>query len=67
MNVAHCPMLMHSCAKYGLTKSKDYKTVARACQKPYKFDLEVTGQLCISIITVRDTFSHGDTPMSQIW
>ena len=25
MNVAHCPMLMHSCAKYGMTKSKDKK------------------------------------------
>ena len=32
--------------------------------KAYKFDLEVKG---IGITNKRDTFSHNDRPMCQIW
>ena len=37
------------------------------CQKLYKFDLEVKVQGRIWILNVRDTSSHGDTSMCQIW
>ena len=36
-------------------------------QKPFKFHLEVKGQRRIGIYNVRDTSSHGDTPMCKIW
>ena len=39
----------------------------KTCQKPYKFDLEVKVQGRIWIMNVRDTSSHGDTPMCKIW
>ena len=36
------------------------------CQKPYKFDLDVKGQHSSGIMNVRDTASHGGSPMCQI-
>ena len=35
--------------------------------KANKFDIEVKGQRRIGIMNVRDTSSHGNTPMCQIW
>ena len=39
----------------------------KTCQKLYKFDLTVKGQLRVGIMNVPDTFSHSDTLMYQIW
>ena len=33
----------------------------------YKFDLEVEVQGRIWIMNIRDTSSHGNTPLFQIW
>ena len=46
---------------------KRYGPDTKRCQKPYKFDLEVKVQGRMWIMNVRDTSSHGDTPMCQIW
>ena len=35
--------------------------------KAYRFDLEIKGQCRVRIMNVRDTSSHGDRPMCQIW
>ena len=46
MYVTHCPIVIHLCAKYGMTKPKDKKTVAQThshVKNPIKFDLEVKG------------------------
>ena len=43
-----------------------YGPDTKTCQKPYKFDLQVKVQGRIWIMNVRDTSSHGDTPMCQI-
>ena len=48
-------------------QKKNYGPDTKTCQKPYKFDLEVKVLGCIWIMNVRDTLSHGDTPMCQIW
>ena len=68
MYTTHRTMLIHSCAKHSLTMSKDKITCGqntKSCYKPYKF--EVKGQCRTRIIYVRDTLSHGDTLMYQIW
>ena len=36
-------------------------------KKTFNFNLEVKGQRRIGIMNVRDTLSHGDGPMCQIW
>ena len=46
---------------------RSYEPNTKTCQKLYKFDPEVKGQRLIVIINVRDTSSHGDIPMCQIW
>ena len=64
---SHCDTTKY--AKYGKLMSSHKKVMAghKTCQKPYKFDLKVKIQGCIWIMNVRDTLSHGNTPMSQIW
>ena len=53
---------------YASVKSKiSYGPDKKTCQKPYRFDLDVKGQHRIGIMNVRDTSSHSDTPMYQIW
>ena len=42
MYVTYHLMVIHSCAKYGMTLSRDKKTAART--QSFKFDLEVKGQ-----------------------
>ena len=44
---------------------KSYGPDTKTRQKPYKFYLEVKVQGRIWIMNVRDTTSHGDTPMCQ--
>ena len=46
---------------------KSYGPETKTRQKHYKFDPEVKVQGLIWIINVRDTSSHGYTPMCQIW
>ena len=45
------------------------KKLARtqSCVKNYKSDLVVKGQCCVVIMNIRDTSSHGNRHMSQIW
>ena len=49
------------------TKKNCYVSDTKTCKKPYKFDLKVKIQGPIWTMNVRDTSSHGDTPMCQIW
>ena len=65
MYVANCPMVIHSCAKSGMTMSKDKKDVDRI--KPCIFDLEVEDQRPIGIMNVRNTSYNADRHMRQIW
>ena len=72
MYATHCLMVIHSCAKYGRTMSKDKKDVACTVQtwpsqKSYKFDLEVKGQCHIGIMNVCNISSHGDRLIGQLW
>ena len=46
---------------------KSYELDTKTCQKPYKFDLKVKDQGRIWIMNVRDTSSHGDSHICQIW
>ena len=48
-------------------EEKSYGPDKKTRKKPFKFDLEVKGQRRICIINVRDTSSHGDRPICQIW
>ena len=50
MYVTLHPMVIHSCAKYGMTMSKDKNM--KPCQKPYKYDLDAKDQHPIGIINV---------------
>ena len=52
-----CPMVIQSCAKYGMEMSKDKKLWNKheVMSKLYKFDLEVKGQRHIGITNVRQT------------
>ena len=43
MFVANCLMVLHACAKPGMTTSKDKKDVVRI--KPCKFDIDVEDQI----------------------
>ena len=53
---------------YANVKAKEKNTgQTRRHVKNYKFDLEVKYQRCIRTMNVRDTLSHCDTPMCQIW
>ena len=45
----------------------NYGPDTKTCQKPYKFDLDVKVQGHTWIMDIRDTSSHGDTPMCLIW
>ena len=47
--------------------NKSFGPDTKTCQKPYKIDVEVKVQGRIWIMNVRDTSSHGDTYMCQIW
>ena len=79
MYTTHCTMLIHSCAKHSITMSKDKKAVARTqsgmpmptqteeTTKTYKVDLKVKGQCWIGIMNVRNTSSHDDKRVCQIW
>ena len=62
----HRLMVKDPCAKYGNQKKGMVRT-RKQSQKPYKFDLKVKVQGSIWIMNLRDTSSHGDTPMCQIW
>ena len=53
---------------YASVKSKiSYGSDKKTCQKLYKIDLVVKGQLHAGIMNVPDTFSHSDTLMYHIW
>ena len=53
--------------KYANVKAyRSYRSDMKAWQKS-KFDLEIKVQGRIWIMNVRDTSSHRDTPMCQIW
>ena len=69
MYATHCLMVIHPYTKYGKPMSNQKKlwTGQETCQKPYKFDLKVKVQGRIWIMNLRDTSSHGDIPMFQIW
>ena len=63
-------IVIHPCAKYGKPMSnqkKSYGLDTKTCQKPYKFYSKVKVQGRSWIMNVRNTSSHGDTPMCQIW
>ena len=62
-------MVIHSRAEYGMTISKDKYAVVRtkSCHKPYKCDIEVKGQGQIGLMNLRETSSHSDRRMCQIW
>ena len=64
MYATHRSMVIHSCAKYGMTLPKHKIAVAQT-RSHVKFDLEV-GQRCIGIMTVRNTSSQSDRPMYRI-
>ena len=71
MYATHYPMVTYSCARYGMTMSKDFVKIScgpnkKLCQKLYKFDLEVKGQCLFGIMNVCDTSSHCDRPMCRI-
>ena len=60
--------LIDACAKYGKPMSNIkncYGPNTKTCQKPCKFDLEVKGQHCIGIMNLRNTSSHGYTPIAK--
>lgn len=59
MNVTHCPIVMHSCAKYGITISTYKKSVARTrvhVKDPMNFTTSHIG-----IMNVGDTNLHRQT------
>ena len=61
----HYLLVKHLCAKNGKPMSmQNYGP--KTCQEPYKF-VKVKAQGRIWIIIIRDTSSHGYTPMCQIW
>ena len=64
----HCLTMMHLCAKYGVTMSKDKKAVRGPNTMPYdKHPINlVTDQEHIGILYVHNTSSHDDTPLCQI-
>lgn len=55
-----CPMVIHSCAKHGMTmsKTKSCGPKIKPFPAPYNFDLKVKGQRRIGIMNVRHTLSH---------
>ena len=65
MYATHPLMVIDACGKYG--KQWQIKKYLWAGYENSKFHLEVKGQRRIQIMNVRDTSSHGDTPMCQIW
>ena len=70
MYSTHRLIVIHPVANMGKpipTQKNSNGPATKTCQKPYKFDLKVKVQGCIWIMNVRDTLSHGNTPMSQIW
>ena len=67
MYATHPLMVINACAKHGKSMSnikECYGPDTKRCQKPCKFDLEVKCQHCIGIMNLRNTSSHGDTPMA---
>ena len=69
MYVTHLLKMIHPYAKYvkPMSIQKSYGPDTKTCQKPYKFDLEVKVQGRVWFMNVRDTSSHGDTPICQTW
>ena len=69
MYVKHPLMVIDPCAKYvkPMSIQKSYGPDTKTCQEPYKFDLKVKVQGRIWIMNERDTSSHDNTPMCQIW
>ena len=65
----HFLLVIDPCAKYRIPMSKqtEIQVGYEHTTKTYKFYLEVKGQRCIMIMNVRNTSSHGDKPMCQIW
>ena len=68
--MTHRLMVMHTCAKYrmSMTKNKEVMVWTRIhVKKTDNFDLEVKSQGHTEVIHIRDTSSHSDTPICQIW
>ena len=59
----HVPNMVSRCQS---KKKKSYGPDTKTCQKSHKFDIEVKGQCRIGFMNVRDTSSHGVTPMCLI-
>ena len=62
-------IMIHTCAKHGKPMSKQKKSYGpdmKTSQNSLKFDIEVIVQCRIGIMNVRETSSHGDTPMWRI-
>ena len=63
-------MLIDPCAKYGMPVSNQKLIMGQTRKHMSKtpiIDLVVKGQCPFRIMNVRDTSSHSDTPMYQIW
>ena len=67
MNVRNTSSYCYTQMCKPMSIKKSYGPDTKTCQKPYKFDLKVKVQRRIWIMNVRDTSSHSDTPMCQIW
>ena len=63
-------MVIDPCAKYGMPVSNQKLVMGQTRKHMSKtpiIDLVVKGQCRFGIINVRDTSSHSDTPMYQVW
>ena len=71
MYLTHPLMVINLSAKFDKPISKLTEVTGHEVHedmtKAFKVDLGVKGQGRIWIMNVRDTSSHGDTPMCQIW
>ena len=63
-------MMIDPCDKHDMPIFKangNYGSDTKPCgKKPYKFDLESKGKDHIGFMNIRDTLSHGNTPMCQV-